>query len=40
MDNFYRPLPDFVTIRESNIDGLGLYATKVIPQLNKKIGMM
>ena len=27
----YRPLPDYVTIRESSIAGLGLFATKKIP---------
>ena len=27
----YRPLPDYVTIRESPIAGLGLFATKRIP---------
>ena len=27
----YRPLPDYVTIRESPIAGLGLFATKKIP---------
>jgi len=26
----YRPLPDSLTIRESEIDGLGLFATKDI----------
>lgn len=26
MSNFYRPLPSFVTIKESDIEGLGLYA--------------
>lgn len=26
----YRPLPDCVTIKKSNIDGLGLFATKDI----------
>ena len=27
----YKPLPDYVTIRESPIAGLGLFATKKIP---------
>ena len=27
----YRPLPDFLTIKSSKIDGLGLFATKFIP---------
>ena len=27
---FYRPLPDFATIKESPIEGLGLYAKKNI----------
>jgi SET domain-containing protein len=26
----YRPLPDFLTIKKSDIEGLGLYATKDI----------
>ena len=26
----YKPLPDYVTIRESSIAGLGLFATKKI----------
>ena len=28
----YRPLPDCVTIKDSLIDGLGLFATKDIPK--------
>lgn len=27
----YRPLPNYLTIKKSNIDGLGLFATKDIP---------
>tara|TARA_B110000444_G_scaffold193740_1_gene183933 strand:- start:27 stop:344 length:318 start_codon:yes stop_codon:yes gene_type:complete len=27
----YRPLPDGLTIRESNVQGLGLFATKDFP---------
>ena len=27
----YRPLPDYVTIRESPIEGFGLFATELIP---------
>ena len=27
----YRPLPDFLTIKNSEIEGLGLFATKDIP---------
>jgi len=27
----YRPLPDCLTIKESNIEGLGLFATEDIP---------
>ena len=27
----YKPLPDCVTIKESSIDGLGLFATERIP---------
>ena len=27
----YKPLPDYITIRESPIAGLGLFATKRIP---------
>lgn len=30
----YRPLPDNVTIKESSIDGLGLFATKDIPKFS------
>ena len=30
-NNTYRPLPDYLTIRESDIAGLGLFATKLIP---------
>lgn len=29
--NSYRPLPKCLTIRDSNIDGLGLFATEDIP---------
>tara|TARA_B100000686_G_C16634287_1_gene886405 strand:+ start:629 stop:1057 length:429 start_codon:yes stop_codon:yes gene_type:complete len=34
----YRPLPDFVTIKKSPIEGLGLYATKNI-KINSFIGL-
>ena len=27
----YKPLPDLITIRDSGIHGLGLFATEVIP---------
>lgn len=27
----YRPLPNYLTIKKSSIDGLGLFATKDIP---------
>lgn len=27
----YRPLPDFLTIKQSKIEGLGLFATEDIP---------
>ena len=27
----YRPLPDYLTIKESDIEGLGLFATEDIP---------
>ena len=27
----YKPLPDFLTIKESKIEGLGLFATEDIP---------
>lgn len=27
----YRPLPDFLTIKDSKIEGLGLFATEDIP---------
>jgi len=29
-DNYYRPLPAFVTIKQSAIEGLGLFATRDI----------
>jgi len=29
---YYKPLPNFVTIKESPIEGLGLYAKEKIPQ--------
>ncbi len=31
--NEYKPLPDYLTIKKSNIHGLGLYAVKDIPKL-------
>ena len=31
----YRPLPDFLTIKQSKIEGLGLFATKDIPKYAK-----
>ena len=31
MNQMYRPLPDYVTIRKSPIAGLGLFAVKLIP---------
>ena len=34
----YRPIPDSLTIRESSIDGLGLFATVDIPPY-KEIGV-
>lgn len=34
----YRPLPDYLTIRESFIDGLGLFASKPISR-NKIMGL-
>ena len=34
----YRPLPNFVTIKKSPIEGLGLYATKDI-KANSFIGL-
>lgn len=33
----YRPLPDYLTIKESSIEGLGLFATADIPK-DKWIG--
>ena len=33
---FYRPLPPFVTIKESSIDGLGLYAKETIEKDTEK----
>ena len=35
----YRPLPDSLTIKQSSIEGLGLFATKTIPK-NKNLGMI
>ena len=35
----YKPLPDGVTIKDSGIHGLGLFATKNIPQ-GKTIGQI
>ena len=29
---YYRPLPDYLTIKESSIEGLGLFATEEIPK--------
>ena len=26
----WRPLPDFITVKDSNIEGLGIFATKEI----------
>jgi SET domain-containing protein len=37
MNKMYRPLPDNVTIKNSPINGLGLFATEDIPQ-NTLIG--
>ena len=31
MNKMYKPLPDYITIRDSGIHGLGLFATKRIP---------
>lgn len=28
----YKPLPEYLTISQSKIDGLGLFATKDIPE--------
>ena len=28
----YRPLPEFLTIKKSNIEGLGLFTTKYLSQ--------
>jgi len=35
----YKPLPDSLTIKKSNIEGLGLFATKDIKK-NTNLGMM
>lgn len=35
----YKPLPNSVTIKKSNIEGLGLFATKDIKK-NTNLGMM
>lgn len=34
----YRPLPDFLTIKKSDIDGLGLFATENI-RIGKTLGV-
>ena len=34
----YKPLPDSITVKESKIDGLGLFATKKI-EANKVLGV-
>ena len=31
MENYYRPLPNMVTIKQSNIEGLGLFASRFYP---------
>lgn len=31
MSKYYRPLPDCLTIKESEIEGLGLFSTEYIP---------
>lgn len=36
--NEWRPLPDFLTVKSSRIDGLGIVATKDIPQ-NTELGI-
>ncbi len=38
-DKKYKPLPETVTIKKSNIEGLGLFATKDIKK-NINLGMM
>ena len=35
----YKPLPDYITIKESSIDGLGLFATEKI-KANSLIGII
>jgi len=37
--NKYRPLPDSLTIKKSDIEGLGIFATKDIKK-NTNLGMM
>ncbi len=31
-DDKYYPLPDYLTIKKSNIDGLGLFSTQIIDE--------
>src|SRR5574343_1527347 len=31
----WRPLPDYLTIKESKINGIGLFATKLIPKFTE-----
>lgn len=35
---YYKPLPDFITIKPSSIEGLGLFATQKI-EANTDLGM-
>ena len=37
-DSAWRPLPDFLTIGNSKIEGLGLFALKDLPE-GKDLGM-
>ena len=36
--NNYRPLPNYLTIKKSNIEGIGLFATESIPA-NTSLGI-
>ena len=38
ISTMYKPLPDYLTIKQSNIHGLGLFTTEEIP-LNTDLGI-
>jgi len=38
-NNTYRPLPSYMTIKKSPIDGLGLFTLKAIKDLETSLGV-